>query len=401
MTLTAQALANRRGVSVQTIRRWVRDGLLTPLPRPVNGRLAFARADAIRMCQEVLAMGIRYDEQRARWVIDTTVRHPTGRKERIRLDSPVNTRDGAEDYCAQVRESVARGLWHKSKRNRTYARFVADWLETLSPREYKPSTLTNYEQVNRTHLVPFLGRHDLGAIDMRAIAKLRANLEGKGLATKTINNILIVLAVVLGAAVDHGLLASRPEVGLLRDRQVKKVDYLTSAELAALVDAAGSPRNASMILFAAHTGLRLGELEALEWQHITPHCVLVRQAQWRRHIQAPKTGPRDVALNGEARRALEMAVRRIDTPYVWPTRTGRPLDHSAARDLLCRACRRAGLREIGWHTLRHTFASHLAMAGVTLYDIAALLGHRDVSTTQIYAHLAPDHLAAAVARLEG
>ena len=52
------------------------------------------------------------------------------------------------------------------------------------------------------------------------------------------------------------------------------------------------------------------------------------------------------------------------------------------------------------HTLRHTFASHLVMKGVDLPTVKKLMGHSDIQTTMVYAHLAPDHLAEAVDRLE-
>lgn len=57
------------------------------------------------------------------------------------------------------------------------------------------------------------------------------------------------------------------------------------------------------------------------------------------------------------------------------------------------------LKGVGWHTLRHTFASHLVMADVNLRTIKELLGHSDIKTTMIYAHLAPEHLKGAVERL--
>ena len=67
---------------------------------------------------------------------------------------------------------------------------------------------------------------------------------------------------------------------------------------------------------------------------------------------------------------------------------------------LYRACRRAGLREVGWHTLRHTYASHLAMRRVAIRAIQELMGHATIAMTMRYAHLAPGATRAAVATLD-
>lgn len=64
------------------------------------------------------------------------------------------------------------------------------------------------------------------------------------------------------------------------------------------------------------------------------------------------------------------------------------------------ACKRAGLRNIGWHSLRHTFASHLAMRGITMIALQQLLDHSSISTTMIYAHLSQSVLTNAIKLLE-
>lgn len=122
--------------------------------------------------------------------------------------------------------------------------------------------------------------------------------------------------------------------------------------------------------------------------------------------------------------AITLAASRVDrvTPEqpatassisrsVWPplVRSGRPpLDNHGGRVLtkeeckhpLWRACKRAGLRRIGWHTLHHTFASHLAMRGAPLKAVQELLGHATIQMTMRYAHLAPEVARDAVKLLD-
>ena len=80
---------------------------------------------------------------------------------------------------------------------------------------------------------------------------------------------------------------------------------------------------------------------------------------------------------------------------------GKPLQPYLAVSALRRMCRRSGLRRIGWHTLRHTFASHLVMRGVPLRHVQKLMGHSSVVMTERYSHLAPSSLQDAISVLNG
>jgi site-specific recombinase XerD len=67
---------------------------------------------------------------------------------------------------------------------------------------------------------------------------------------------------------------------------------------------------------------------------------------------------------------------------------------------LPRLCRKAGIQELGWHALRHTFCSHLAMKGAPARTIMELAGHADLATTLRYMHLSPGATDAAIALLD-
>jgi integrase len=116
------------------------------------------------------------------------------------------------------------------------------------------------------------------------------------------------------------------------------------------------------------------------------------------YVRANNRLSEQINITSDVRDAL-LALDRT-RPYVFGRYGYRPLDQKTAEHALREACRGAGLRHIGWHTLRHTFASHLAMKGVSMKAIQELLGHSHMTMTMRYAHLAPSTLRDAVSVLE-
>jgi site-specific recombinase XerD len=87
--------------------------------------------------------------------------------------------------------------------------------------------------------------------------------------------------------------------------------------------------------------------------------------------------------------------RRLDVPYVFfDSITGKP--YQDVKRSFHTACRKAGITDFRFHDLRHTFASHRVMAGVDITTVSKLLGHKSLTMTSRYSHLAPDHLQNAV-----
>jgi integrase len=106
---------------------------------------------------------------------------------------------------------------------------------------------------------------------------------------------------------------------------------------------------------------------------------------------------RTVPLNSLLREALEKIMAENPGEYVFARRRGEP--YQSIRTIFATACRRAGLAGVTPHTLRHTFASRLAMDGVDLRTIQELGGWSKLEMVQRYAHLSPSHKAEAVERI--
>jgi len=126
----------------------------------------------------------------------------------------------------------------------------------------------------------------------------------------------------------------------------------------------------------------------------------VRQSIVRGVVDLPKSGKgREVPLSNEALTALKTQ-RHLRGELVFCDLDGEALTKGGCKWPLWRASKRIGLRRLGWHVLRHTFASHLVMRGVPLRAIQELLGHATIEMTMRYAHLSPSICRDAVQALD-
>jgi integrase len=324
--------------------------------------------------------------------------------ERYRKRSPENSRAGALAYEAVLRGRLTRGEpLQEPARNETpptFETFAWRWYDTYVRANNRLSEQINKRCTLRVHLVPWFGRCRVNEITGLAVEEFKTAKLKAGLSPKTINNYLSILGRCLRHAEEWLNIDAVPKIKQLRVPP-QKFDYLSFAEAAALLDATTDLQWHAMVLVALRTGLRLGELKGLQWNdvdlersHLTVHRAVVHD-----QIGAPKNNrERQVPFTSDVRDAL-LALDRT-RPYVFGRYGYRPLDQKTAEHALREACRGAGLRHIGWHTLRHTFASHLAMKGVSMKAIQELLGHSHMTMTMRYAHLAPSTLRDAVSVLE-
>ncbi len=254
----------------------------------------------------------------------------------------------------------------------------------------KNSEVLAKKGIFRNHLVPFFGKQKLDMIGSRDVEKFKVRKLKEGFSEKTLNNQLAVFGKTLRQAVDWEIISHIPRIKMLRIPEAE-FDYLFFAELERLL-AVENSEWATMILFAARTGVRLGEMLAVRWDDVdlVKSMLMVRQNAVYGKIETPKSGKsRQIPLCDSVTEALK-AHRHLRGERIFSNPDGGLLDPTATYHHLRRICRKAGLRKIGWHVLRHTFASHLAMRGVPMRGIQELLGHASITMTMKYSHMSPD-----------
>jgi len=337
------------------------------------------------------------------WMIDIKYEHPDGRIERVRKVSPVQSRRGAEQYERDVRQALLEGRYgRKEAQAPTLKEFETDFIDLYARTENKQSEVEAKQRHLKNHIVPFFGHMRLDAIGAEHVARYKAAKLKDEYDPKSVNNQLAVLRKLLAVAVDWGRLKHVPALKWLLRAPPPTFDFLTFEEAERLV-AGSSPEWRAMIVVALKTGLRHGELLALRWEDIdlVAGRLMVRRSLSGKRIDTPKNHKsREVALSDEAIWALK-AHRHLRGELVFCDEKGQLLTRYACKWPLWQACKRAGIRLVGWHTLRHTFASHLVMRGAPLKAVQELLGHADITMTMRYAHLSPDARRDAVRLLDG
>lgn len=322
-------------------------------------------------------------------------------RRRYRKSSPDNSYAGAKAYEALIRQKLARGepIIEGKAKITTFAEFSLKWFNVYAKNNNKPSEIRNKEGALRVHLIPFFGKKEINKISNLDIENYKAKEISGGLSCKSINNLLIILNKCLGMAEEWEEINKKPKVKLLKI-QPQKFDFLTEEEATALLQSSSGWLK-EMILIGLQTGLRFGEIIALDWDDLdfSIKKISVRRGVARGIMGSTKSNKiREIPMSNAI---AELLIKRYKSKgLVFVPDHDSYLTHNLCHKELKRACRRAGLREIGWHTLRHSFASHLAQNGVSLKVIQELLGHSNIVTTMRYSHLTSASLIEAIKTLE-
>ncbi len=261
----------------------------------------------------------------------------------------------------------------------TLSEFIPEYL-SWHEREY-PASFFRIDQLVRQHLEPAFGFLPMDYIKAKPVEDYKQNRREYGAKSATVTKELRTLKAMLNRALDWEVIQVMPlrRVSEPRNLDSKPPKFYTVRQLEEMYEADPAYRYVWQLF--ANTGLRRGEGQQLRTTEVHRNFIRVvssdrartKSAQWR-----------DIPITNNARKAL----LKIDgeNGYVLPRMRKESLSRAAAR-----ASGRIG-EDGGLHTFRHTYCSHLVMAGVPLRTVQTLAGHAHFSTTEKYAHLAPGHL---------
>lgn len=294
-------------------------------------------------------------------------------------------------------------------------RTIADLAEVhLAAKEnagLKRTTARGYRSVIEAHFIPFFGERPIDRVSEDRVAAFDRRLRDQGLKPQSRRNILGLLDAMFDTAKKKAWVATNPVAGYEKPRKSRsdtggELRFLALEEVEAVLraipaDPVGRVERA-LILAAAMTGMRRGELLGLRWKDVDWSARKIRVV--RTYAGGKDDTPKSEAsrraiplanrLAGELQRLYEASTYQGDEDPVFthPNGTGLPLDASAASKAFKRALKSAGVREVRFHDLRHTFGTMMAASpNVSMRTLQGWLGHADPGTTAIYAHFAPSN----------
>ncbi len=278
----------------------------------------------------------------------------------------------------------------------TFRDLCTDALEYCAAENNAKSTYELRLKINE--MVPVFGDTRAEDITKQEIIRwLEAESKARGWKNSSRNRWQAAFSLIFRVGVDNEKITVNPAARIRRKTESnEKVRYLSADEETRLRKVISNPRHLDALDISLHTGMRQSEEFSLHWRQVD-----LERTQL--HLPKTKNGkPRHIPLNAVAVAAFERLRAVGDSKASSPVfPNGREAQRAVqgARGWFKDAVTRAGIHDYTWHCNRHSFASRLVMAGVSLRTVGELLGHRTAQMVMRYSHLAPEHTQDAVDRL--
>ena len=318
-----------------------------------------------------------------KWYIDFTFN-----KKRIRQFGGY-TKEQARNTLAKMRiEKLDERLGFKKLRQPDvdFVEFAREFIEIYSKQNKKSWERDEFSLIS---LSPFFKGKTIQDIGPEFVERYKAKRKTE-VSPATVNRDLAFLKTMFNKAVEWGRLESSPVANVKKFKEPSyKERILNASEMVKLLDAANNHLK-PIILLALNSGMRRGEILSLKWENVDLSKRYI-------HIEDSKSGKsRDVPMNGLVVEALSAIPQ--NSGYVFPSpRTGGPIED--IKTAFKTACKKAEVKGLRFHDLRHTAATRMVETGTNLAAVSKILGHSSIQMTMRYAHPTPENMRLAVEKL--
>lgn len=234
------------------------------------------------------------------------------------------------------------------------------------------------------HLKPFFGELELKSISSLLIEKYRLKRLKTGVKNSTTNRELALLKVIFSRAIDWSFAVENPvrKVKFFSEKDNLKERVLTLEEETKILEVSAEHLK-PILIFALNTGMRRGEILNLKWDQINLSKRFIQ-------VENTKSGSNRVIPINDVLMEELLRLKKLNENSMFV------FLNKSVRTAFENACSRAGIDNLRFHDLRHTFATRLVEHGVDLITIKELLGHHSVKVTERYTHSNSDQKKKAV-----
>lgn len=306
----------------------------------------------------------------------------------------------------------SRGLDIVKAQSYTVGQWLDVWFEYYAKVKVRPSSHKTYQGYIKNHIKPHIGNiplTKLTTLDLQVmyqelltkgrVDRIESQHQPKGLSAKTVRNLNQIISSAMKLAIQQKLISSNPADGCALPRiEHKEMKTLPADQLAAFLNEAKRTGTFELYYIDLATGLRRGELLGLKWQDIDLDSGVIHVRRQVGRIdgkvqEAPlktKNAYRNISIGADAVSILREKKKQDSgrSEYVFPSPTGGPMSPDSVLKMLHRVLERAGLPELRFHDLRHTFATLALQNGVDIKTVSGMLGHFSAGfTLDTYAHV--------------
>ncbi len=325
----------------------------------------------------------------------TCIRH-NGRK--IQKSLETSDRKLAQAIEAKIRADIVEGKFFDKPKGSSLT--VKDLINRYLSDHSKPNkAIESYKSdtYRSKVILKHFGKMLISEVAPRHISKFIKARRKDGVSETTIRHELHIMRHSYSLAMkEWELINESPFAKIKLPRgDNKRVRYLSDDEEKMLMQALPEWLK-PIVIVAKETGMRLSNVLSLRWKQVNlfQKVVILETTKNKEPLGIPMT---DKVFN--ILKSLSK-IRRIDSDYIFGYgKDGKPFGRFWVSESFRNARKKAGIEDLRFHDLRHDFCSKLVQRGVDLYSVAGLAGHKDIKTTQRYAHLSPEKLKSAISVL--